>query len=284
MSDASILLLMTGLLLGSTDGVGAEKARQPPRTAPREVLGEDPVRAAFDYPPASSSGPYLILSGLVPLGWSRDGKFAYALEEETEAADCDSFEVVVQDLRDGGTLWHGGYGSRDKNPEGQRPLDEHVEVQRSEEGPECEGEVGKVWDKYRQRWFAAWSPLGIEPLERAHYRRGTKGEGFTLHVRESAERARNGFDVEYPLERRIELVTRSGTTVLYRDVRKPDDYGAPLGLKVLGFVRSPFERRMAVVLGELLRGWEGFPYVVRLHVVGAELPPEPKGAARPVAR
>jgi hypothetical protein len=50
---------------------------------------------------------------------------------------------------------------------------------------------------------------------------------------------------------------------------------------VLGFVRSPFERRMAVVLGEQRRGWEGFPYVVRLRVVGAELAPESKGAARP---
>jgi hypothetical protein len=53
---ASTLLLMTGLLLGSTDVVGADKARQPPRAPPREVLGEDPVRAAFGYPPASSTG------------------------------------------------------------------------------------------------------------------------------------------------------------------------------------------------------------------------------------
>jgi hypothetical protein len=270
---ASTLLLMTGLLLGSPDATGAEKARQPPRSPPREVLGEDPVRAAFGYEPASSGGPHLIRSGLVPLGWSRDGKFAYAIEEETEAADCDSFEVLVQDLRDGGTHWHGAYGSRGENPDGQRPLDEHVEVQGPEEGPECDGQVRKVWDKYRQRWFEAFTPLGIEPLERARYRRGTKGEGFTLHVRESKERTRNEFDIEYPLERRVELVTRSGTTVLYRDVRKPNDHGAPMDLKVLGFVRSPFERRMAVVLGEHLRGWEGFPYVVRLRVVGAELPP-----------
>jgi hypothetical protein len=55
-------------------------------------------------------------------------------------------------------------------------------------------------------------------------------------------------------------------------VREPNDSGAPMELKVLGFLRSPFERRMAVVLGEQLRGWEGFPYVVRLRVVGAELP------------
>ncbi|HEX8824022.1 MAG TPA: hypothetical protein VF794_29150 [Archangium sp.] len=42
------------------------------------------------------------------------------------------------------------------------------------------------------------------------------------------------------------METRSGTSVIYRDVREPDDLFAPLGLKVLGFVRSPFERRLAV--------------------------------------
>lgn len=98
--------------------------------------------------------------GLVPLGWSRDGKFAYVLEEETEAADCNSFEVLVQELRDGRTLWHGGYGSRGENPDGTRPLDDHVEVQQPSEGPECEGQVRKVWGKYRQKWFGAWASLG----------------------------------------------------------------------------------------------------------------------------
>jgi hypothetical protein len=277
----------TAVLLGLSLVLGADVARaqQPPRSPPREVLGEDPVRAAFGYPPAGPSGPYLILTGLVPLGWSRDGKFAYVLEEETEAADCNSLEVRVQDLRDGRTLWHGAYGSRGENPEGVRPLDEHVEVQQDSEGPECAGRVDKIWDKYRQKWFGAWAPLGIEPVGRPQFRRGAKGEGFSLRVRESAERARNEFDVEYPLERRVELETRSGTSVLYRDVRKPDDLFAPLDLKVLGFVRSPFERRrMAVVLGEMRRGWEGIPYVIQVHVVGAELPPERKGAAPPGVR
>jgi hypothetical protein len=256
----------------------------PPRSSPREVLGEDPVRAAFGYPPAGPGGPYLILSGLVPLGWSRDGKFAYALEESSEAADCDSLEVRVQDLRDGSTLWHGAYGSQGENPEGTRPLDDHVEIQEPSAGPECRGEVREVWGKYREKWWGAWALLGIEPLVRPQFRRGTKGEGFTLRVRESTERTRNELDVEYPLERRVELETRAGTTVVYRDARKPEDLFAPLDLKVLGYLRSPYERRLAVVLGELRRGWEGHPYVVRLHVVGAQLPPERKGAARPGTR
>jgi hypothetical protein len=46
----------------------------------------------------------------------------YQVGEETEAADCDSLEVRVQDLRDGSTLWHGAYGSQGENPEGTRPL------------------------------------------------------------------------------------------------------------------------------------------------------------------
>jgi hypothetical protein len=77
------------------------------------------------------------------------------------------------------------------------------------------------------------------------------------------------------LERRVELETRAGTTVVYRDERKLDDLFAPLNLKVLGYLRSPYERRPVVVLGELRWGWE--------DMVGAELHSESKGAARPGA-
>jgi hypothetical protein len=43
------------------------------------------------------------------------------------------------------------------------------------------------------------------------------------------------------------------------------------GIGALGYLPSPLERRVAVVLYQDARGWEGPPNTIRLHVTGADL-------------
>ena len=43
--------------------------------------------------------------GFYPIGWSRDGKFAYYIEPVDEACGCYFGELIIQDLRTDKTLW-----------------------------------------------------------------------------------------------------------------------------------------------------------------------------------
>jgi len=45
----------------------------------------------------------------------------------------------------------------------------------------------------------------------------------------------------------------------------------PLDMKVMGYLRSPFEPRIAVILVEVSRGYEGPPHITHINVVGASL-------------
>ena len=45
----------------------------------------------------------------------------------------------------------------------------------------------------------------------------------------------------------------------------------PLHVGLLGYVKSPFEQRIAVVLMKVIRGWEGPPHVGEVQIVGASV-------------
>nr|MCR5455167.1 hypothetical protein [Bacteroidales bacterium] len=50
-----------------------------------------------------------------------------------------------------------------------------------------------------------------------------------------------------------------------------NDYNQCLGRIVQGVIKSPYEKRIAVLVKEELRGYEGPPNVVREFLVGADL-------------
>ena len=50
-----------------------------------------------------------------------------------------------------------------------------------------------------------------------------------------------------------------------------NDYNLCLGRIVQGVIKSPYEKRVAVLVKEELRGYEGPPNVVKTKLVGADL-------------
>lgn len=259
-------MVSAGLALAIGGLLAAAPARPPP-----QVLDTDAVRAAFGYPPEGPDGrPYLWLNGFVPLGWSADGKLAYALELDTDPADCNVVLVHVQDLRDSRVLWRGSYGGAWGEASA---FDDRVEVDASAQAPECHGQVGRIWGKYRARWSAVMKRFGVRPLARGEFRQGTKGPGFTLRVRESTQTRKDHVEEPFPVERTVERLLSDGSAQVLLHERCED--GAcrlPRSTRVLGYVTSPDRRWAAVVLGELVSGWEGPPDSVELSVVGMALP------------
>jgi hypothetical protein len=63
---------------------------------------------------------------------------------------------------------------------------------------------------------------------------------------------------------------RKGRKTVFEQTYKADE-GSPLDMKVLGYLKSPFEPRVAVVLAEVWRGYEGPPHTTHLNVVGSSL-------------
>ena len=65
---------------------------------------------------------------------------------------------------------------------------------------------------------------------------------------------------------------RLGKKSLYMAEYKSDDmYVSPLDVAVAGVFKSPFENRVAVVMINVERGWEGPPHTVDIRIAGADL-------------
>jgi hypothetical protein len=62
---------------------------------------------------------------------------------------------------------------------------------------------------------------------------------------------------------------RKGKKTIFEKAYKTDEM--PLDLKVLGYLKSPFEPRVAVVLIDVWRGYEGPPHVTHMTVIGSSL-------------
>ena len=74
------------------------------------------------------------------------------------------------------------------------------------------------------------------------------------------------------LQAQLQIVSkRNGKkTVFDNTYGKPED-ATPLAVKVLGYLKSPFEPRIAVMLTEVYRGYEGPPHTTHIKIVGSSL-------------
>ena len=61
--------------------------------------------------------PHLIPETFFPIGWSRDGKFAYYVEPVDEACGCYFAKLVIQDLRTDKIIWEFKYQGEEVNDE-----------------------------------------------------------------------------------------------------------------------------------------------------------------------
>lgn len=200
---------------------------------------------------------YLILGWVYPLGWSPEGLFAYVYEPADEACGCYFFELIVQDLRSDRIVWRYEYTS------GKYQLDDLERFDGLEE----------IWKGKGEQFAAKLRELGIVRRD------DTKLELFAaspakLKVELATREA--GDDIEYfrHISRyTVELSGPQGSKIIFRSDRAgvSDARFGPGQVKSQGYLRSPYESRIAVLLEETWRGWEAFPFVVRLRFAGADL-------------
>src|SRR5205814_3361425 len=81
---------------------------------PKRLPLERAVRREFrEWMLTAARYPGLIPESFYPIGWSKDGKFAYYYEPVDEACGCYFAHLVIQDMRTDKVLWEFKYNQDD---------------------------------------------------------------------------------------------------------------------------------------------------------------------------
>lgn len=190
-----------------------------------------------------------ILSTIIPLGFSHDGKFAYVIEPADEACGCYFFELHIQDLNSDKKLFH------------KRVVYEDV--------PD-------------QKWHQAWNDHGALLVSKM------QAHGIVLSVPKAQFFPilldSSDLNLSFKFEKSPDENAPNGEVVNSAQVwlggegigekrianlRFPNNY--VLGYETGCYVKSPYENRVAVVVLREDRGWEGPPNTIHPVVIGALL-------------
>jgi hypothetical protein len=195
----------------------------------------------------------LMTENFYPIGWSRDGKFAYLVEPPDEACGCYFAEFVIQDLKTDKILFKERYSSDGL----EKPEEENL---------------GSFWPKRQKVYSARLNQHRIEPIGDAHLMHpAINFEGDVLTSKLDIKIETDGvFEVEGTVTLTMTSAKR-GSKVIRRDVYKRKDVNGFRDAEITGSLKSPFESRVAVILVEVMRGWEGPPNTTSIKVTGASL-------------
>lgn len=226
---------------------------------PRPFSLERLVRQTFPKYYGREEYNRLYVDGFYPIGWSREGKFAYYVEPLDETCGCYFAELVIRDLRTDKILWHF------KN-------DPNMRVDK--EGTPLLDDIRKLWKRNQKVFSEKLREYGIVPTSRfvllpKTFRSGGKSYAATIS-------SLLGDDPDgLSRIRKVALDISSsslGTKTLYSTEYKGDDmYASPLDVAIAGAFKSPFENRVAIVMLNVQRGWEGPPNTVDIDIIGADL-------------
>ncbi len=193
-----------------------------------------------------------IHAAFYPIGWSRDGKFAYLWEPADEACGCYFAEIIVQDLKTDKILW-------------KEKIDGEME-------PKIPETLENFWPNVQKRFSAKLRQYKIEPgqvFASVHPQIGFGDDRLTPRVNVDIKHD-DIYEVEGSIT--IEMISeKSGSKILSTSVYKPKDLNAIRNAEIGGSLISPFEPRAAVIVVEEHRGYEGPPNITKIRIVGSTL-------------
>jgi len=212
------------------------------------------LNGAGEPDPKEESHLALITESFYPLGWSRAGKFAYYLEPPDEECGCYFAELVIQDMRTDKVLWRKRYSSENlQDPESQT--------------------LEKYWRSMRKQFETKLNYYRIEPQK-----------NFDLlfpTVKHADDILTPKIAVDIKMDETYADVTgnviltlhsnKKGAKTLYKKTYRKNESTGFRAAEVSGMLKSPFGPRVAIVVVETLRGWEGPPNITSLRIVGSDL-------------
>ena len=251
----ALILLLTILSFSPT-------AAQSEYRLPREINFDAIVRRNFRsfYVRAYEGGPIqrLYTDAFYPIGWSRDGKFAYYSEPVDEECGCYFAELIIQDLRSDKILWK---------------FENKPQERMDEKGEMIPDDMDKLWARNKELFTDKLREHGIEQVARFSLLPLTfRSSGSSYTARMTVLKADDSDGLTRARKISLNLSSpRLGRKSLFTETHTGDLYGAPLDAGLAGVFKSPFENRAAVLMLKVQRGWEGPPHTVSVQIAGADL-------------
>jgi hypothetical protein len=202
----------------------------------------------------------IVPEGFYPIGWSKDGKFAYYLEPVDEACDCYFAKLFIVDLKSDKVLWSFDYNS------------ESIDDAKQAKKPYT---LATLWQDKRELFSGKLKEYAIQPQGRfavQPFPINYGGDQLTADLTLKEKEGANAEDARlYGVINKatLQLISKHNGKKTISEMAYTE--AMPLDVKVLGYLQSPFEPRIAVILLEAYRGYEGPPHVGAVKVAGASL-------------
>lgn len=196
------------------------------------------------------TGGRLLKENFYPIGWSKNGAFAYYLEPADEACGCYFAHLVIQDMRTDKILWEREYTS-----------DGNSEVT-----------LKKYWAKNQKEFSRKLAQYGIRAQKQFALR--NSAINFQKDVLTPEIDVNTTVENEYAVTGNVvvRLVSKEkGRKTIYERKFDPKKSEAFRSAEIAGSLLSPFEPRAAIVVVETHRGYEGPPNTTQIRIVGTTL-------------
>ncbi len=196
----------------------------------------------------NKQGTEILYDKLYPIGWSKNGLFAYIVEPTDEGSGLYWFELIILDIVNNKVAWS------------WKPTET------------SEGSVATIWKENYELFKKNLSESEIIQLKSFTLKSGKtsyKGNDYEIKLDALKETDPDfGFDVIKQVE--IRLVSNElGEKEVYN--QKSIDYSLILGAYVPGYLLSPFDDRIVVIYQKERVGYEGPPNVVFFDLIGSDL-------------
>ncbi len=185
-----------------------------------------------------------------PIGWSKDGKFAYFVEPADEAAGFYMLDLVVKDMINNEIVW-----------KWETPPDD-----------EAPANLEDAWHKYYDLFKRKLNNYGIIQqknfdLKPTYF--SFKGKDYILDLQTNYKRY-EGFGIDVlDFYRVIIKSPQLGEKIVGEE--RFEEYNVILNCTLKGAFISPYEPRIAVLLSFERRGYEGPPNVIEFNLLGTNL-------------
>jgi len=227
-------------------------------------------KASYNYPQElvytviKEGYPNPLYPGFFPIGWSRDGKFAYAEEPVDEACGCYFLNIYIQDMYSDKMVWTWAVELGEE--QGYNPEKQNIFY------------FKKTWDKNNALFTQKLNQYQIEPmtfsqLEKIPFR--INNNEYSFHI------TNNSF---YETGSEQKVIGSSSIALLvngiekkkifkknYSSVYEGNTYSGTLSNKIIGYFKNPFENRIAVFLLTENKGYEFIPTVMNINMIGCDL-------------
>lgn len=201
----------------------------------------------------------LVPESFFPIGWSRDGKFAYYLEPVDEACGCYFANLFILDLKNDSVLWSFDYDS------------EAIDEARQQGKPYS---FDTLWKANARLFAEKLKEYKIEPQARftlLSFPVEHNGQTIRANLKTFKKPGLTEEESWYGSIGRTTLELHSNRRGKKTILNETHPEVRPLSVGLLGYLKSPFEPRVAVVLMNIIRGWEGPPHTGDVQIVGASL-------------